>query len=417
MSKQSPARTLVTNSGALMAVQLLNYLAPLIAIPLLIGRLGIELYAVVAFATTAYYVMSVLVDLGMNLSATYQYSRDQSIETARKLLGVTIAVQGGAFLVVFAVFNFLVTFLGTYSDYRFFITGFAFSALLQGWFPLWYFAAERRLAIASLILTAGKVLYIAILIAGVRGPNDLNYVALAQFVSWALPVLLAYTLIVHRGLRPTAPKWRTITNQIQIGWGFFMSRVGQVAYTTGGTVYLAVLGTPVQLAYYSAVEQGFRAAQGLANAIQRSLFPMMAHEPNFRLLKQALIGMTGAAFVSAGVFAVFADDLLLVVFDANMLPAVPVLMVFLVTITLNVPATIIGYPLFAALQRPEIVNRSVLWAALVAIALYALVWVVGVREAWQVAFVALIVEAFLLTYRAVMAHLVMDSDADRVASA
>lgn len=393
-----------------MAVQLLNYAVPLAAIPLLIRGLGVETYAVVAIATTVYYLMSVLVDLGMNLSATYQYSVDRSADVARKLLGVTLAVQALAFMTAFAALSFALPLFGSFSDHRAFISGFSISALLQGIFPLWYFAAERRLAVASLVLTTGKAVYLVILIATVRGPEDLPYVALAQCASWALPAAIAYIMISRRGLNPIAPGWHLIRLQVRLGWGFFQSRVAQVVYTTGGNLYLAATGTPVQLAYYSAIEQGFRGAQGLANAVQQSLFPMMAALRDLRLLKQALIVMTCATIVGAVVVAVLSRDLVLIALGAEMLPAVNVLLVFLVVIVLDVPATIIGYPLYAALQRPDLANLSVVWAAIIAIALYGLIWVAGMKQAWEVALVALMVEAFLLGYRGLRARSLVRSE-------
>lgn len=400
MLRAALGHRLFKNASALVALQVFNYLAPLVVLIHLTYVLGVELYGVVAFSVGLTQFSFVILDFGFSISATQKIS--QYRENRRyigRLTGSILAIK----LILFFFVAFAITLYifksSKYEDYRMLFLLTLFPILGQAYQPIWFFSGLERMGLVAASGIISRLLFVIFIVSFVRAPEEHLLVPIGNGIAQICAAVFSFTIFFRLGFRIVRPKPGDIRYTLKMTAGYFISRLSVATYMNGGVLILGFLSTPVSTAVYSMAEQIYRVMQSAFSPVSQSLFPYMVKEKNIDLwARTSLICLLVAAVGSfSGYF--LSPYLIPMVFGSDWGEVLPVLNVFFIAIIIHVSALFFGYPLAAVINRVDVANRSVLYGLFVYLWGVLALIVLGMVNPVQVVGVMVISEAAVLKNR------------------
>lgn len=387
------------NAGAMGAIQLVNYGAAFVVLILLTRTLSIEIYGLVAFSIGIVQVLSVVLDLGFTLSVTPQISaaRDDRDFVAR-LTGAVLVLKLAALalgaLAVVAYASFTVK----YAEHAALIVLTVLPLLGHALQPLWFFFGIEQMRYLTMFVVVAKVIFLALVWALVREDGDYLWVPLADGIAQLGAAVFALALVYRVGYRIALPRLQDLLAALRNTGGFFASRLASSAYSSSGVLILAMVSTPAAVAIYALPEQLYRAMHAVFAPVVQALYPYMAKEQDFALLRRVTSACAGLAALGAVAGHFLAPHIIPAVFGQKWHAALPVLDVFLVAITVHVLAMMWSYPLAAALGRTDVANSAVICGALLYLVLAAPLVVLGSASPTALAKLMVVSELYIVVH-------------------
>lgn len=397
----SNARSLFSNTSALFAIQIANYILPFLLIPYLTRVLGVEGYGVVAFGLAMVQIAYVITDYGFSLSATYQIAKQQDNKLElRKIISAVMLCKLGLLLPATIALSLFILFQEKYAAYQTFFWLLLLPIIGQTFQPIWFFQGIERMTFITLYTVASRLLYLVLTVCWVTSQSDHHWVAIANGLSAIAAATIGIGAMLKLGYWPIWCGWAYVRKTFKESTEFFWSRAAVSTYTAGGAFFLGLVSSPTQVAYYSAAEQLYRGGQSLFSPVSQALYPHMAKHRNFPLFFKILkfVIALGLAGLVGGVLV--GHWAIQFIFGPDFAPAYPVLVIFMITFTITAPSILLGYPFLGALGNSKAANVSVILAGLVQLMLLAACYFTGFHQAVHIAVTVLFVETFVLVYRA-----------------
>lgn len=294
------------NILALGAVQVGNFLVPLLALPYLARVLGAHSYGQVVWVQTVMMFGAIWVDFGFGWSATREISAHRhDAERVARLSANVWAVQWFLCLVFALAVLVVAQWQAPEDDWILYAAGLGL-VLGQVLLPLWLFQGLEVLRDMAIIQLAGKVLALPMVFVWVEGPQDQVWALLFFSASSVLAGVFALAWVLHRRLvLPVRPQWSGMCVALKESWVLFSSRALISLYTTMMPLAVGWWAGPVQLAYFNLADRFRQAVQALLMPVSQALFPRMSwlfeHDPLAArgLLRKSALGM-GALTCLAG---------------------------------------------------------------------------------------------------------------------
>jgi PST family polysaccharide transporter len=275
--KELIQRRLVRNILALYGVRLVDQLLPIVAIPFLARVLGADGWGLLASAQALAMYGILTVEYGFELAGTraVAQSRDQEGRLAELVTGILatqllLAVMIGLAVIVarFTIAEFQGQPLMLWAALAF--------AVLQGFYPLWYFTGQERIPLIATIGVIAKLLATIALFVLVRGPED-GWLALACYAGGALLATSTGYFLILRELRPGRLNLDLVRRTLKLGFHMFLMRITVLMHTAGNGFLLLLLAGPTQVAFFVAGEKLCRPAAWLMHPVNVALLPRLSH--------------------------------------------------------------------------------------------------------------------------------------------
>jgi PST family polysaccharide transporter len=400
---------LVSNTGALLFLQIANAILPFLLIPFLTRTLGLSLYGVVALGMVIVQLACVVTDFGFNLSATHQIASNSD---NRKLINkIVAAVHLCKVGLLLPITLFIALFLyfhdqqyGEYAEYFWLLL---LPILGQTFQPIWLFQGVERMGLVTVFLVTARSSYVALVLILVDTAQDYLWIAIANGIAQIAAALIAISLMWRLGYWPVWPGLAFIKTTFSHSIEFFWSRASVATYTAGGAFYLGLVVGPVAVAYYSAAEQLYKGAQALFQPLSQALYPYMTKSRDTALFFKLLKVVVGLSVLGLGGGLILGEWFLNLIFGPEYIASFPVLAVFMFTFCLTMPSILLGYPFLGALGDNRSANLSVIYAGAIQLLLLTLIYVMGWSSELMVVASVMLVEAFVLVYRALKAKVLV----------
>lgn len=405
----SAKNKLISNTGALFALQLANYILPFLIIPFLTRMLGVSLYGVVAFGLAMVQIACIITDFGFNLSATRQIASHQANrEFVRKIIGAVHLCKLFLLVPVGALFFFFLYFQDQkYGEYASFFWLLLIPIVGQTFQPIWFFQGMEKMGFITLFVVLARSSYVLLAILWVSTPEDYLWVAIANGVAQVLGAVLAVSFMVQLGYSPVLPGWNFTRKIFSDSVEFFWSRAAVATYTAGGAFYLGLVSTPSAVAYYSAAEQLYKGAQALFQPLSQALYPYMVKSRNINLFFNILKVVVFFSIAGLAAGLLIGDWFLVTLFGPDFSSSYPILAMFMVVFCITMPSILLGYPFLGAFGDSRSANRSVIIGGGIQVILLVLIFSVGWTDGLVVAGSVMLVEGFVLIYRAFKVRLIV----------
>ncbi|OYQ72710.1 flippase [Wohlfahrtiimonas sp. G9077] len=302
--------SLKRNAFALLAMQVIKYLVPLITLPYLTRTLGAEQYGAfnVALSLTQYGIL--FINFGFNLSATQYIARHrhQPLLISRSFWE-TMMAKMGLFVIACVLLTLITLNIESFYVIRWLVFILFLQLLSVALDPLWFFQGIEKLEKISLIGSAVRLLNIPLLILFVRSPNDVEIAALIQS-GLLLVTALINMMLVKKEQMIFVIKY----SQLKIKYALKQSLplfIGAAAislYNTSTPIILGLVSNYDEVGIYSASFQVQMAAIGVFSVLGQVIYPRVNHlfakspESGYRFVKKLLIYMFPVMLVSTIIF-------------------------------------------------------------------------------------------------------------------
>ena len=331
----STKKRLTENFLSLSALQVVNYLLPLITLPYLVRVLGPEKFGLIAFAQAFIMYFVILTDYGFNLSATREVSINR--EKEGRVAEIFSSVMVVKFLLGTLSLLFLILILIFIPKFRddwlvyVFTSGIVLGNIL---FPVWFFQGMERMKYITILNIVAKVIFTACIFIFIRKTEDYLYVPLINSMGFLVAGGLSLRIVSKNfGIKFILPSFEAIKHQLKEGWHIFISTAAISLYTISNTFILGLFTNNTIVGYYSAAEKIVRAVQGLLTPVSQTIYPYiskLASESKERALNfiRRLVKLVGAGtFILSLLLFILAAPIVNIVLGKQYQPSIIVLQI------------------------------------------------------------------------------------------
>ncbi|MBO4370459.1 MAG: oligosaccharide flippase family protein [Paludibacteraceae bacterium] len=295
----------------LVALQGLNFVAPLVVLPYLMKVLDATNFGYIGFSLAVCQYLQLIVDFGFNLSATKRIAlvRDNKEEVNRIFSATFFSKM--LLLALSAVLLVAVSFIPRFAVYRptlyiMFLTvignAFLFVFLFQG------IGQVKWVSIGNAI---AKFALLPLTFVFVKKPDDVLIAAVLQASVSVLAAIFTIGLTAHnRWASLVQVSWTQIRNEMRESWPIFLSSAAINVYTACFIVFLGWFASAGEVGRYSAADRVMRAlCYAVIMPVLQAFYPKVsrmaadARAEAVRLNRQLLgVVMAGMTCVWAALF-------------------------------------------------------------------------------------------------------------------
>jgi O-antigen/teichoic acid export membrane protein len=244
----------------LIALQGLNYIAPLLVLPYLMKVLGAEKFGYIGFSLSVMQYLMLIVDFGFNLSATKRIALAKgNKQELNEIFSSTFYAKLGLLFISFLVL-LLVAFVPRFEIYRetLFIM---FLMVIGNTFSfVWLLQGLGEIRFISIFSGIAKLSILPLTFIFVKKPDDYLTAAFLQSLVVVVATLITIIFIIRK-------HWVTLTSfvrkdviyDLKESYPIFLSGAATSIYTASFVVVLGYFGTSAEVGQYSAVERIMRA--------------------------------------------------------------------------------------------------------------------------------------------------------------
>jgi len=276
-NSSSTIKRLSDNFMALLTLQIVNYLLPLILIPYLIQALGIEGFGIYSFvfAIATYGVR--FSDYGFDLSATYHISmHKEHPQKVNEIFSSVLTIKFGLailflLLLTLAIFSFEK--LYQYKEMLFCTYGMVIGNIFL---PLWYFQGIEKMRFIMYLNGLLKLSLFVLIVLFIKKPTDITLLMLLHSVAAiAIGLLGLYLAIREFNVRLVPVNKEQILFYLKDGWYIFTSKIAVEFYSTTSTIIAGFFVSPLVLGYYALSVKIMAAVGNLFDPITRVAYPYL----------------------------------------------------------------------------------------------------------------------------------------------
>lgn len=368
-------RSFWENLASLCGVHVLNYVMPLMTLPLLARVLGPTCWGELAFAESYATYLSLFIEYGFGLSATRELAhfRDDPATRSRLLAGV---LSAQVILTLCAIPATIALGWGVphFAPYRPLLPLAFALGVFRAMNPFWYFQGIERIRTVALITAVTNIAGAAGILALVRSPADVSLALLLRMLA-ACTCFTVSLALAFRTARFRRPDLKLAIASLREGWSLFMLKGAVSFYTSANVLLLGIMAPPAAVAIYAGAEKIASAAAAAINPLMQAFYPRIAyllhHDPkNASRTTQMSLLVTVSSGVLLGLTLFFGAPLLVrLLLGAHFAGTVPVLRVLSVLPPLIAASNVLGVQWMVPMHLDRYLNRIIISAGVVNIAL------------------------------------------------
>jgi O-antigen/teichoic acid export membrane protein len=368
---------------ALLGIQSVQYIIPLLTITLLLRVLGLEKWGQISLLMAFGQMSLIVLEYGFHMSATQAAARIQdSPRSLAELFGAVTAAKLLIGLAAVPVLCLTAVAFPHLADNPSLLAWAMAATLLQAHDPLWFFLGKERPNRIAVFTILTRLAAVAAMFVFIRGPDDAWIYFLMQAAAW-LCVFSYGTWLIHRETGFSFRDLKGAGDVIVRGRHFFQLYLGSNIFDSLLPLVLGAVSDPVAVGIFVGADKLVRAAAGLLAPFRNALFPRItaliggSRDEAARLLRWAILRVGGLATAGGLILLVVADPLVHRLLGSEAAAAATVLRVlcvFLPLVTLN---SIIGVQWMIPCGMERALRNIYIAAGLVRLSLCALLGLDG----------------------------------------
>ncbi|MFY0687742.1 MAG: lipopolysaccharide biosynthesis protein [Cyclobacteriaceae bacterium] len=195
----SPHKKVAKNIASLGLLQITNYLVPVIAIPILLNRIGLENYGVIALAQGIMNVIVSFTDYGLNLTGTRLISQNAENKVEQGRIGFMIIMIKVILIVAFFIILWvLVQFVPIWTKHAWLILSSYLIVIGNSLMPVWYFQGIQKMSRLALFNFISRSLYIIGILIFIQDESSFIYVNVINGLCWIIAAAIALLAALNR---------------------------------------------------------------------------------------------------------------------------------------------------------------------------------------------------------------------------
>lgn len=406
-SLQMGRRTFLGNTAALMIMQAVKFLFPLVTLPYLARVLEPDAYAVRAYVVSYMVFIQTLIDFGFAQYGTKLIAENarnaqvmSSINTDVFVAKLLLALLGAAITLISAAF---IPILGDNPAF----VALSFGAVAaKSLLPDYVLQGLENMKAIAIRFSATQVIAVLLIFLFVKEPSQLNLVA--AFEGAASIVALAWTVAFLKRNYHVGVGRISVGETKKILAGstpFFISLAASAFMSSTVTVLMGVFQTDaLVISCWTIATTVIQGVQALWQPVTRSLFPHMVKRRDISLARKLLIVGTPVAIVVTAVCHFAASWIVLVMGGEEYVAGSYILSYAVLVLPFSYPIAVIGYPITGAIGRASELSACIGIAGSTQLVILVATGLAGAFSVEAALIARIGSEALLLTLEAFVAH-------------
>ena len=360
-------KRLLSNFFSLSVLQVFTYILPLLTLPYLVRVLGVDKFGLVMFAQAFIIFFNILVDYGFNLSATREIAENR--ENKEKVTEIFSSVMQIKFILIATSFILLSIIVFSFEKFSKDWELYYFTFLMvvgQGLFPIWYFQGMERMKYITIVNVVSKLIFTIAIFIFIH--EEIDYILVPILNGLGFIVGSGVSLwIIHKYFNQSfeIQSYQTMMIHFKDSSQFFLSRVSVSIYTSANAFILGLFTNTTMVGYYSIAEKLYIAMSGIYHPIINTIYPYLSKSKN-RIFYNKLFVIIFAVNITGVLFMyLFSNEIIDILFNIKNTEINTVLLIFVTSSILHVPAILLGYPFLAAFGYPKYANLTVIQSSIV----------------------------------------------------
>ncbi|MBF4984147.1 oligosaccharide flippase family protein [Nonlabens mediterrranea] len=311
-------KTVAKNYGALVILQGLNYLLPLLIIPFLERQLGLEKFGLVMLAQYLMVFCVVSTDFGFNLTATREISliKSQNGDYSK----IYFKVFWARMILLVIVFLILMTVVFSFERFsqNWAVYLLSYGVVIgQAIFPVWFFQGIEKMRLITIINVIAKTIFTILLFLFITGPDDFIKVPVFNSIGFIIAGIISF-MISLKYVSWQWPNFKGTKEFYKESFQVFSSNVAsQIGVAANGLILGFFAGDAV-VGVYSAFEKLILAAKNMYVPIYQAIYPYMSRKswPQKKKMMMLLIpAITLIGLTGYGVIYFFGDQIISLLYE------------------------------------------------------------------------------------------------------
>lgn len=397
--------TLLKNTAMLAILQLSTYVLALVAVPYETRVLGPEVYGILGAATAVMVYFQLVIDFGFMLSATEEVAshRDDKDYLRRIMTGVTISKMGLA-AVSCVILLILCRIIGAWEGRTGLFLLFFLSTVCTSLMPDYMYRGLENMTAITIRTVIIRTFFTVCIFIFLRGPEDLYVIPVLNIIGNGIAMLVAYVDLGRRfQIRFAKVQVGEVLGNLKRSSVFFLSRIATTAYTSLNTIILDMItASGGATGYYTAADKLITTGRNVLSPISDSLYPYMARNRDFKMVKKVLLLTMPFITVFCVVCFIWAEPLCILFLGQEYGPAGTVLRAMLPVGIVTLPNYVLGFPTLGAMGLSKYANYSVIFGSVLHVCNLLILHFTGNMNMLTLAILVSVAECAILAFRIVV---------------
>jgi polysaccharide transporter, PST family len=296
-------KNLFKNFSYLSLVQLINYGLPLIIIPFLISKLGLDKFGLINYAVALSSYFLVIVDFGFNLHGTKEVKKNinclikvSKINTSIYLIKLLLTIPA---LLVLILLTFLIPKLGEHRTLHLLTF---FYSVIQTMIPVWIFQGYEKMNYNLIITVISKIVFLILILYGLV---DYGYVfvPIAYLFSWLLAFIFAIVILIKIfKIYIIIPDLDDLKYHFNNSKHIFISQFSINFFRNLNPLILGYYSSDLIIGIYTTAEKIIKLIQSFQNPFGQALYPFLITKWENYSIGESLNYLKKKSFLPLGIF-------------------------------------------------------------------------------------------------------------------
>lgn len=387
---------LIFNVMATLFTQVSTMLVSIVLTPLLISRIGKELYGYYVSGISLTYFCVVLCDLGMTLYLVKETSENRLNKNyIGELISASVIIKIPCLLLMLVVY------------YCFYPGGLFTSVGLPFWLvlvasslqPFWVFQGVEKLKAITVMTFVARAITLALVFMFVKNSDDFDIVLLSYLLPIILVTIFSFVYLSGHGIAFRKSKISSLKQIVSESISFFTSRVLVALYTQATTFVVSRFYSVNEAAIYAVADQFYKVGQMSISAITQALYPYVVYKKDVRFLARVALLLLGVAIIATLILWDYVAVVVNWYVGPAFMDAVPIVKIFMCVCVCTAASALIGLPLFSVFGLHKLANRATSLGAIIYLLLLAMALSIGGMDIQWIAAIVLMSEFMAFTAR------------------
>lgn len=339
MEMNSEIKKIFHNFSFVGIVHVFNMIIPFIVYPILIRRLGAEIYGEVVLYQSIVLYLSLFINFGLNSISVKEISHCNDNHSLNNIF-CSIYLIRFIFLFVSATLYFTIGYF-FYELTSNLLFVFSFGALVNdAFFPSWFFQGNENVKMLSTLILLSKIIAALIIIFFVHTQNDAFLIPLCYTIGYIISIIVSLVYIFNKyNFVVYIPTFKELVHLIKQGIPLFISQLSLMIKDKGVVIILGLFFAKSFIAYYDLASKVITAYFSFYNQFPIIALPRIIKSDKPRSLIRILLLSTILIGGVVSLFCIlFADKIVIVLGSTTMLPSVRylrTLSILLILVPLN----------------------------------------------------------------------------------
>ena len=300
ISANKDLKTVRSNFLSLSVLQIVNMFLPLLILPFLVRKLGLENFGLFVFSQVFVAYFTLIIDYGFNISATREISTHKNDKDYISKVFYSVFFIKIFLLLISIILVSIVIFSFELFRVNYLLHYISFSMIIgQMLFPVWYFQGIENMKMIAILNVVIKTIYTIMIFIFISSSDDLLYVASFNSLSFIAVGIIAF-YIASKNLHFVSFDFNYIKSFFKESTTIFVSNFFSSMYAISNSFLLGIFTNNTLVGIYVSFEKIITAFKSLYFPLYQALFPYISRKEDKKAIIKKLIlpmGLSGFCIV------------------------------------------------------------------------------------------------------------------------